>query len=91
MEKGPSTKFCDILIIFHKVMKLQNPEFDVGDVSPANGHDVLSLILLLLLWWWWWLFFVFMFSLILRRKNFRLAFLISFHEVLDDFVCSQQR
>ena len=26
--------FCDILSSFHEIMKLQNPEFDVGDVSP---------------------------------------------------------
>ena len=57
--------FCDILISFHEIMKLQNPEFDVGDVSPANGRHVLPVLLLVVL-----LFCVFIFLLTVRRKNF---------------------
>lgn len=57
--------FCDILSSFHEIMKLQNPEFDVGDVSPANGRNVLPVLLLVVL-----LFCVFIFLLTVRRKNF---------------------
>ena len=40
MEKEPSTTFCDILIIFHKVMKFKTFEFDESDIIPANLHVV---------------------------------------------------
>ena len=41
MEKGPSTKFCGILIIFQQVMKLLCLErLNVSDVLPANVHNM---------------------------------------------------
>ena len=40
MEEEPSTKFCGVDIIFHKVMKLKSLVFNVSDVIFANGHNI---------------------------------------------------
>ena len=53
MEKEPSTKFSDVLIRFHEVMKLQSFGFSVSDVIHANVKSISPLffcIFLLVLW-----------------------------------------
>ena len=45
MKNELSTNFYGILIIFHKVVKLQNVEFDVNDVIPAVVQIISHLLL----------------------------------------------
>ena len=40
MDKEPCTKCCGIWISFHEVMNLQNFQFDVNEVIPANIQNI---------------------------------------------------
>ena len=40
MEKEPSKKFWGLLFLFHEIRKLENVEFNVNDVIPANVHNI---------------------------------------------------
>ena len=44
MRKDPCTKFCGVLIRFHKVVKLQSFEFSVSDVIPENVQNISPLV-----------------------------------------------
>ena len=46
IEKEPSTKFCDVNIIFHEVVKLQSFSFILSDVISALAHNIWLLLLL---------------------------------------------
>ena len=44
MEKEPCTKFCDVLIRFQEVIKLEGFKFSVSDVITANGQNFSPLV-----------------------------------------------
>ena len=63
MEKESYTKFCNVLVRFNKVIKLQSFEFSVSDVIPANLRNISPLFSL---------YFVF----VLWRKSILVSFMV---------------
>ena len=71
MEKEPCTKFCGVLISFHKVMKLRRFEFDVNDIIPVDVQNIPLLVFFAHFSWFYG-----------KIKFYSLEFLIIFHEFM---------